>query len=124
MCTCFEAGPEGRSVKKRKENPWAQEEVVDYVLDSYAGVEENDKGRLKRLFLYADDEGEVWIGNSAAFAEHCAEIFGFELLTYDYVSLNRILIEVGERVMEEKKRQATGESAGQLPMAPERRPAR
>lgn len=107
---------------RRKQNPWAQEKVIDYVIDSYGGVEESPSGRPRRMFIWADDDGEVWIGNTAAFAEHCAEVFGFQLLKYDYVMINRIMIEVGERLRDYQKREPA-EGPPQAPLSPDKRRA-
>lgn len=109
--------------KKRPVNPWTRPEVIDYVLDSYGGTEEAANGRMRRMFLWADEDGEVWIGNSAAFAEHCSELFHFPLLPYDYVSINRILIDVGERIREKSSREP-GDGKAQLPLAADKRRAR
>ena len=103
---------------------WKDWTIVSYVLDHYEGVEwvEGPTGvpRPVRRFMWADDTGEVWIGNVAAFAEHMAERFGYDLLPYDYVNMNTILIDVGERIHEPTTRQATGEKAGQQPLQPKK----
>lgn len=110
-------------MNRRAENPWKRDDVIDYVIDSYGGTEPNANGKPRRMWLWADDDGEVWIGNNVAFAEHCAELFDFELLKYDYVALNRIMLEVGERLMPKQER---GEGAGrtQEPMSPRKHRAR
>lgn len=110
-------------MSRRPYNPWAQDDIIDYVLDSYGGAEDNPRGIPKRVFLWEEKDGEVWIGNTAAFAEHCSELFEFELLPYDYVSVNRILIDVGERLRAKTTR---GEAQGspQLPLQPDKRRAR
>lgn len=100
-------------------------EVVAYVIDSYAGVEMTETGhgirQPVRHFLWADEEDEVWIGNSAAFALHLTERFEhFKPARYDYVTINRILIDAGERVHEEVRRTATGGSVGQPPLQPKK----
>jgi hypothetical protein len=109
--------------KRRAVNPWAQSDVVDYILDSYAGTEPNERGATRRVFLWADEDGEAWIGNTAAFAEHVAETFKFRLFTYDYANINRILIEVGERIKKKQQRSDAGGKA-QLPMKPDQRRAK
>lgn len=92
---------------RRKRNPWASWDVQSYVLEAYAGVEEV-KGRPTRRFLWADADGEVWIGNSAALAVHVAERFGFTPGRWDFVVVNRIVLDAGERVQEEHTRTARG----------------
>jgi hypothetical protein len=105
---------------RRSESPWSNPRVIDYVLDSYGGTEEGARGQIRRMFLWEDSSGEVWIGNSAAFAEHCAYRFNFELRPYDYVIINKILIEVGERIkLPEERREGNGKP--QKPMPPLKR---
>lgn len=103
-------------------NLWTNWDVQSYIIESYAGVEQVD-GKPVRRFLWADGEGEVWIGNSAAFAEHLAEKFQYRARPYDYVNINRILIDAGERLIDRMGRTPTGAGAGQAPLAPDRRPA-
>jgi hypothetical protein len=105
-------------------SPWRDWNVVSYVLDCYEGVElvERASGVRQRVrqFMWAEADGEVWIGNSAAFAEHVARRFRYEHKTYDYVAINSILIDAGERILDRVERTATGARADQPPLQPQK----
>jgi hypothetical protein len=101
---------------------WTSYKIQSYILECYEGTETSATClRPTRLFMWADTEGEVWIGNSVAFAEHLAERFFFAPKKYDYVSVNSILIDAGERVERYKQREQTGERTNQEPAAPTKR---
>jgi hypothetical protein len=94
---------------------WTSYKVQSYIIEHYEGITE-DGPKPQRQFMWADSEGEVWIGNSAAFAEHLAERFRFESRKYDYVSVNSVLLDCGERIEEYQRRAQTGYRTGQEPV--------
>ena len=106
-----------------KRSNWSRPDVLDYILDSYAGTEAGERGQIRRMFLWEDAHREVWIGNSSAFAEHVAERFGFPLRPYDYVLINKILLDVGERIKDPESRQPK-HGLPQKPMIPLKRPTK
>jgi hypothetical protein len=98
---------------------WTSYRVQSYIIEHYEGVA-LDGPKPVRQFMWADRDGEVWIGNSAAFAEHLAERFYFPPKKYDYVSVNSVLIECGERIEEYKNREFTGQRKNQNPYEPQK----
>jgi hypothetical protein len=105
-------------------SPFKREDIVYYIIDSYAGIEENEMGIARRMFLWMENEDDVWFGNIAAFAEHLAQRFDFELLKYDYVAINNVLLGCGERLKDFEKRSQDGSQRFQAPLKPRKERAR
>jgi hypothetical protein len=75
-----------------------REEVLDYIIDSYAGTEPHPKsGRERRLYLW-EEEGEVHMGNTEAFVLHLGRRFRVEVNTFAASRVHAVLRELGERV--------------------------
>lgn len=73
---------------------WYQrDDVVDYVCKCYAGV---DQGR--RQFIWEDENGDVLIGNTRAFTEHCGAKFGVEVTKTAWMRIHDLLRALGEVV--------------------------
>lgn len=119
---------EKKTPRGRSPAPWTRWEVQAYILECYEGVEvvEGPSGVPKpaRTFMWADETGEVWIGNSAAFAEHLAQRFKYDPLPYDYVSINSLLIKAGERLLDKQARTPTVSPKRQGPLVPKKERAR
>lgn len=99
---------------------WIKPEVVDCIIEGYVGVDRIN-GKLRRQFIWEESDGEVWIGNIAAFAEHVCKKFDREHNDYDYVNVNSILLKLGERVREEAPRLNSNTGAGsQGPLPPDK----
>jgi hypothetical protein len=103
--------------RRRKSDPWKRPEVIDYVLDCYAGVERDEReGKTIPFyaFLFQESDGAVYIGNSVSFAEHVASVFGFAPTRSDFERVQEILRAAGERLRAEHKRGPARRSIGTI----------
>jgi len=66
-------------------------EVLDYIINCYAGMEGN-----KRQFLWELPSGDVVIGNSRAFTDHISEKFSMKRTATSWASVHEVLRAVGE----------------------------
>lgn len=67
-------------------------EILAYLVNSYAGLE----GR-KRQFIWEQD-GNIVIGNSRAFADHLSQKFGLNLSDRAWMAVHEALRALGEVV--------------------------
>lgn len=80
-------------------------DVLAYVIDAYAGVEETRPGIMRRLFLWEAGD-EVLMGNAEAFVLHLIDRFDLPLKrsTSHASSIHRLLRALGEPVNERYQR--------------------
>lgn len=75
-------------------------EILNYIIDSHAGVEERDTGhrvKARRVFIWVEPSGDVVIGNTQAFALHLRE--KFQLLNTALASdIHQVMRDLGEVV--------------------------
>ncbi len=75
-------------------------EILFYIIDSYAGIEEPRDGRRgvgRRVFLW-EEEGVIKMGNTEAFVEHLGRKYSRSLKTHYASVLHQTLRELGEPV--------------------------
>ena len=75
---------------------YERSEVVSYIIDCYAGIEEHKK----RQFIWEQSNGDVVIGNTRAFTDHLAEKFNLPLTSTSWSSVHAALREMGEVLTE------------------------
>lgn len=73
-------------------------EILDYVIESYAGQDDKPDGRGKRrVFIWQAGE-EIVMGNAEAFIVHLNEKFGMVLPLSASSALHELLRALGEQV--------------------------
>lgn len=80
--------------------------VLDYIINSYAGVDVVD-GKSKRQFLWDDEEGNTVIGNSRAFTDHLSAKFSLALTATSWGMVHEVLRALGEVAHNYQKRSKT-----------------
>ncbi len=73
------------------------EEILFYIIDSYAGTElpRSGRGRSRRVFLWEED-GVLKMGNTEAFLEHVSRRFHRHLKSHYASAIHQTLRELGE----------------------------
>src|SRR5262245_1109599 len=72
---------------------YEKSEIVDYVIECYAGV---DAGR--RQFIWEEPNGDIVIGNARAFTDHVGEKFGVAVTPTAWMRVHDVLRALGEIV--------------------------
>lgn len=91
-------------------------DLISYVVDSYAGVEPNDTGQKRRVFLWEEADGTISMGNCEAFVLHLGTRYELPLEPGGASLIHAMLREMGERVLKARDtpRRRTGEKPGQF----------
>lgn len=66
-------------------------EVLDYIVASYAGVEDG-----KRQFVWEELSGDIVIGNARAFTDHVSAKFGLDLEPTSWSGVHEAMRLLGE----------------------------
>lgn len=84
----------------KKDGRWYErEDVLAYIIDSYAGVGASPHGNPRREFMWEDPAtGDVLLGNARAFADHVSERFALGLRSTAWSGLHEVLRRLGEAV--------------------------
>jgi hypothetical protein len=85
-------------------------EILDYVIESYAGLDESPNGRGKRRVFVWEKDGEILMGNCEAFVLHLREKFDLVICISATSALHALLRDLGENA---KKNHDTHEMHGQ-----------
>lgn len=77
--------------------------MVSYICDSYAGLDDSPEapGRKRRVFLWEEADGIVYMGNTEAFTLHLGRKIGLPLMEKHASEVHMVLREMGERVLRE-----------------------
>lgn len=65
--------------------------VLNYIIDSYAGVE-----KQKRQFIWEDESGNIVIGNTRAFTDHLAAKFNLKRTETSWAEVHHAMWMLGE----------------------------
>lgn len=84
-------------------------EILDYVIESYAGLDDKPEGRGQRRVFIWERGNEIVMGNCEAFIEHLNEKFGLVLALSATSALHDLLRQLGEAA---KRRHETHEFNG------------
>jgi hypothetical protein len=96
---------------------WARRpEILDYVIECYAGTEKVEGGRARRVYLW-EDGPDIKMGNTEAFAQHLCK--RFDLLRVHTSDLHNLLRQMGEVIQKHRPHAPPGASRGWVPPEPE-----